>query len=64
MRIAGDDVQVKVAAPGAIARVQPAFGGASGCGVLRGEFFSRAAGTDIALLLQGLKDDLCQAPQR
>jgi hypothetical protein len=62
MRIARDDVPVKVAAPGAIARVQPAFGDASGCGVLSGEFFSLAAGTDIAPLLQGLKDDLCQAP--
>jgi hypothetical protein len=30
--------------------------------VLSAEFFSLAAGTDIAPLLQGLKDDLCQAP--
>jgi hypothetical protein len=62
MRIARDDVPITVAAPGAVARVQPAFGDASGCGVLSAEFFSLAAGTDIAPLLHGLKDDLCQAP--
>jgi hypothetical protein len=63
MRIAKDDVPVEVAAPGAVARLQPGFGDASQCGVLSAEFFSLAAGTDIAPLLQGLKDDLCQAPQ-
>jgi hypothetical protein len=30
--------------------------------VLSAEYFSLAAGTDIAPLLQGLEDDLCQAP--
>lgn len=62
MRIAKNDVPVEVAAPGAVARLQPGFGDASQCGVLSAEFFSLAAGTDIAPLLQGLKDDLCQAP--
>ena len=62
MRIAKDDVPVKVTAPGAVARLQPGFGDASNCGVLSAEFFSLAAGTDIAPLLEGLKDDLCQAP--
>jgi hypothetical protein len=62
MRIAKDDVPVEVAASGAVARLQPECGDASQCGVLSAEFFSLAAGTDIAPLLQGLKDDLCQAP--
>ena len=62
MRIAKNDVPVAVAAPGAVARLQPGFGDASQCGVLSAEFFSLAAGTDIAPLLQGLKDDLCQSP--
>jgi hypothetical protein len=62
MRIARDDVPVEVAAPGAVARLQRGFGDASHCGVLSAEFFSLAAGTDIAPLLEGLKDDLCQAP--
>jgi len=62
MRIARDDVPVEVAAPGAIARLQPGFGDASESGTLSAEYFSLAAGTDIAPLLRGLKDDLCQAP--
>jgi hypothetical protein len=62
MRIAKDDVPVKLRAPGAVARLQPGFGDASNCGVLSAEFFSLAAGTDIAPLLAGLTDDLCQAP--
>ena len=62
MRIARDEVPVEVAAPGAVARLQPGFGDASQSGVLSAEFFSLAAGTDIAPLLQGLKDDLCQVP--
>jgi len=62
MRIAKEDVPVRVSAPGAVARLQPGFGDASHCGVLSAEFFSLAAGTDIAPLLKGLKDDLCQAP--
>jgi hypothetical protein len=62
MRIAKNDVPVEVAAPGAVARLQPGFGDASESGVLSAEFFSLEAGTDIAPLLRGLEDDLCQAP--
>jgi hypothetical protein len=62
MRIAKDDVPVRVTAPGAVARLQPSFGDASRCGVLSAQYFSLAAGTDIAPLLLGLEDDLCQAP--
>ena len=43
MRIAKDDVPVKVTAPGAVARLQPGFGDASNCSVLSAEFFSLAA---------------------
>jgi hypothetical protein len=62
MRIAKSDVPVEVAAPGAVARLQPGFGDASQSGVLSAECFSLAAGTDIAPLLRGLQDDLCHAP--
>jgi hypothetical protein len=62
MRIAKDDVPVKITAPGAVARLQPGFGDATACGVLSAECFSLSAGTDIAPLLEGLQDDLCQAP--
>ena len=62
MRIARQDVPVKINAPGAVARQQRDFGDATGYGTISGEYFSLGAGTDIAPLLQGLAGDLCQAP--
>ncbi len=63
MRIAKQDIPVKIDAPGAIARQTTGdFGDAKGFGSMSGEFFSMAKGTDISPLLQGLQDDLCQAP--
>lgn len=60
MRIAKNDIPVKLDAPGATARQSADFGTADG--VLSAEYFSLGAGTDIAPLLQGLAGDLCQAP--
>lgn len=62
MRIQKNDVPMRINVPGAIARQQTEFGDATGYGTISGEYFSLGAGTDIAPLLQGLKDDLCQAP--
>lgn len=62
MRIAKDDIPVRINAPGAVARVQRNFGDASGYGSIGGEYFSLGAGADIAPLLKGLEGDLCQAP--
>lgn len=62
MRISKSDVPVKLDVPGAIARQELNFGDATGYGKMAGEYFSMGAGTDIAPLLQGLKDDLCQCP--
>lgn len=62
MRIQKNDVPVRIDVPGAIARQQTGFGDATGYGAISGEYFSLGAGTDIAPLLQGLQDDLCQAP--
>jgi len=62
MRIAKDDIPVKIDLPGAKARQVKDFGDATGYGKIGGEYFSLAAGTDIAPLLQGLEDDLCQSP--
>lgn len=62
MRIAKQDVPVRIDVPGAIARQQTNFGDAAGYGTISGEYFSLGAGTDIAPLLQGLEGDLCQAP--
>jgi hypothetical protein len=62
MRIAKEAVPVKFAVPGATARQLPDFGDATGFGPMGGEYFSLGAGTDIAPLLSGLVDDMCQAP--
>lgn len=62
MHIAKENIPVKIAAPGAAARQQVEFGDATGYGTISGEYFSLPAGMDIAPLLQGLEDDLCQAP--
>ncbi|HEX4926362.1 MAG TPA: hypothetical protein VFV74_00030 [Burkholderiales bacterium] len=62
MRIAKDKIPAKINVPGAVARKVGDFGDASGLGKFGGEYFSLAAGTDIAPLLKGLKDDACQAP--
>ena len=62
MRIAKQDIPVRIDAPGAIARQKTGFGDASGYGTISGEYFSLGAGTDITPLLQGLENDLCQAP--
>lgn len=62
MHIAKQDIPVRIDAPGAIARQQADFGDAHGYGTISGEYFSLGAGTDIAPLLRGLEDDLCQSP--
>ena len=62
MRIAKEEVPVRIDAPGAVARVQTDFGDASGYGKMGGEYFSLGAGADIAPLLKGLEGDLCQSP--
>ena len=60
MRIAKHDIPVKMNALGATARHLPSFGTAHG--TLAAEYFSLAAGVDIAPLLRGLDDDVCFAP--
>lgn len=60
MHILKDKIPVRIDAPGAVARQQADFGAASG--TMGAEYFTLAAGTDIAPLLKGLKNDLCYAP--
>ncbi len=62
MRIAKNDVPVKIDVPGAKARQVVDFGDATECGMMAGEYFSFGAGTDLAPLLHGLENDLCQSP--
>lgn len=62
MRTSKNDIPVKFDVPGAVARQLPDFGDATGFGTISGEYFSLAAGTDIAPLLHGLANDTCHAP--
>ena len=62
MRIAKEELPVKIDVPGAKARQQVDFGDATGYGKLGGEYFTLAGGTDISELLKGLEGDLCQSP--
>ena len=62
MRIARNDVPVKINVPGAVARQLTDFGDATGYGKIGGEYFSLAAGTDLTKLFHGLENDLCQSP--
>ena len=62
MRIAKEDVPVKIDVPGAIARQKTEFGDVTEYSKLGAEYFSLRAGTDITELLHGLDGDLCQCP--
>ncbi|MEQ8716609.1 MAG: hypothetical protein RIE08_03285 [Acidimicrobiales bacterium] len=62
MHLTKDSIPVKIDAPGAVARQKTDFGDASGYGSIGGEYFTLAAGTDLAPLLQGLAGDVCHAP--
>lgn len=55
MRIAKDDVDVKMNIPGAVIRQQTDFGDASGLGKISGEYFTLAAGVGITPCSKGWK---------
>lgn len=62
MRIAKDDVAVKMAIPGATLRQRTEFGTVNGYGKISGEYFTLAAGVDTTPLFEGLEGNLCQCP--
>ena len=62
MRIAKENVDVKMEIPGAVIRQRTDFGDATGLGKISGEYFSLSAGVDTTPLFQGLEGDLCQCP--
>jgi len=62
MRIAKDDVEIKLQVPGVVMRRRLDFGEANGLGKMAGEYFSLAAGVDTTELFQGLEGNLCQCP--
>jgi len=62
MRIAKEDVDVKMQIPGAVIRQRMDFGDATGLGMISCEFFSLSAGVDTTPLFQGLQGNSCQCP--
>ncbi|MGP9833888.1 hypothetical protein [Marinobacter sp. NSM] len=62
MRIAKEDIPVRIDVPGAKARQQTDFGDVFGYNTMGAEYFSFGAGTDITELLHGLEGDRCQCP--
>ncbi len=62
MRITKTDIPTRIDAPGAVARQATGFGDLAEGATLGAEYFSLAAGADIAPLLVGLHDDACDAP--
>ena len=62
MRVAKDQVNVRLEIPGAVIRQQTDSGDASGLGKISGECFTLAAGVDTTPLFVGLEGDLCQCP--
>jgi len=62
MRVAKDDVDVKMQIPGAVIRQRTEFGTVRGFDRISGEYFTLAAGVDTTPLFVGLEGDQCQCP--
>lgn len=62
MRVAKENIEVKMQIPGAVIRQKTNFGDATGYGKISGEFFSLSAGVDTTPLFIGLEGNLCQCP--
>ncbi len=62
MRIAKEDVDVKMEIPGAVVRQQMDFGDSTGYGKISGEYFTLGAGVDTTPLFEGLEGNVCHCP--
>jgi hypothetical protein len=62
MRVPKDQVDVRMAVPGAVIRQRTEFGDTSGFATFSAEYFTLAAGLDTTPLFQGLDGNLCQCP--
>jgi hypothetical protein len=62
MRVAKDDIQVKIQVPGVVLRQRTEFGDASRYGPISGEYFSLAAGVDTTPLFEELEGGVCHCP--
>jgi hypothetical protein len=62
MKIAKENIEVKMEIPGAVIRQRKDFGDASGLGKISTEYFSLSEGVDTTPLFMGLEGNLCQSP--
>jgi hypothetical protein len=62
MRVAKDNVDVRMEIPGAVIRQRMDLGDVSGFDKISGEYFTLSAGVDTTPLFQGLEGNLCQCP--
>ena len=62
MRVAKDDVEVRMEIPGAVIRQRTDFGDMRGYDKISGEYFTLSAGVDTTPLFQGLDGNLCHCP--
>lgn len=62
MRVAREQVDVRLAIPGVVIRQRKDFGSVRGFDQISGEDFTLAAGVDTTALFKGLDRDLCQCP--
>ena len=62
MKIAKENMEVKMEIPGAVIRQRTDFGDASGITKISGEYFSLSTGVDTTPLFIGLEGNLCQSP--
>ena len=62
MRVAKENVDVRMEIPGVVIRQRQNFGDVRGFDTISGECFTLAAGVDTTPLFRGLDGDLCQCP--
>ncbi len=62
MKIAKENIDVKMEIPGAVIRQKTNFGDATGLGKISGEYFSLSKGVDTTPLFIGLEGNMCQCP--
>ena len=62
MRVAKDQVEIRMEVPGAVIRQHKDFGEMHGYGKVSSEYFTLAKGVNTAPLFEGLEGNQCQCP--
>lgn len=62
MRVAKENVDIRMEIPGVVIRQRKDFGNVRGFDSVSGEYFSLAAGVDTTPLFVGLEGNQCQCP--